>query len=204
MEMLELKISPLDNYMLRISIILLVLFTFSIPSAMQAHSMFRDEKNVGGYRIEMTYFGDAVFSDENTRFTLLAYLPPNPDMLDITDGTARITNEDGVELFSGSVQPEEDVSMGEFMFNFPEEGNYSLIYNLETEDGNVPEVVFPLYVYDNPNNQIPLTPILAPATNSATTSNTPAGNNFLGLLGLVGFLGLLALGYLYISRRTGK
>jgi hypothetical protein len=186
------------------SLLIFLIAVLFLPALAEAHSLIRDEQTVGGYRVEMTFFGDAAFSDENTRFTLLAYRGASTELIEIVSGKVRITTEAGDEVFAGDIETEEDTRLGKFMYRFEEKGNHILYYTLTTNRGVIPEVAFPLYVNNNPNNLISTPPQVATATmaTSVPTSTPvqPKENKFLGIAGLLGFLGLLYFGYKHVTK----
>lgn len=122
-----------------------------VASSAQAHSSITDEKEVGNYRVVLSYFGDAAFVDEAVGFNIYVY-PKVEGAVLITpaDGAVKVFKKDGAEIFSGPLDVADPDAPAYFKYTFAETGDHMITLSLKMETEQLPDVSFPLHVYASP------------------------------------------------------
>jgi hypothetical protein len=133
----------------------LLAFVAIFPLFALAHSDIADEREVGNYKVVMSYFADGAWEDDLIGFNLYVY--PKPDGMLITpdSGTVKIAKADGPEMYSGAVDVADPDAPGFVEYTFPDGGNYTMTFSLKVRGEQLPDVAFPLTVNAIPSDEAP-------------------------------------------------
>jgi hypothetical protein len=166
----------------------LVAFLLLLTSEVtEAHSDITDEVEVGGYRVVMSYFGDAAFTGDSVAFSVYTYPLPEGDLETPAVGQVTIKKEEGTELFSGEMDVKDIDAPGFFTYTFADMGYHLVTLSLTMGNIKLPDVTFRLYVYENPANQVRATQQQQEVRDPLQTTESREGPNYL----VVGFLVLI-------------